>query len=121
MEHTDLVDYLAQLPESDSSYPFGPDAEVFKVSGKMFALVAHYYGEWRVTLKGTPVDNIFLAEQFKGIMPGYHMNKQHWITVSLEQDVSGSMICDLAKQSYALVVSKLPKGERTRLQMLEWI
>ncbi|GAL03655.1 uncharacterized protein conserved in bacteria [Photobacterium aphoticum] len=119
MERTALIDYLAQLPEADSSFPFGPEAEVFKVSGKMFALVAHYNGEWCITLKGTPVDNMFLCEQFTGIIPGYHMNKQHWITVSLEQDVNASMICDLAKQSYTLVVSKLPKGERTRLQMLE--
>lgn len=118
MKRNELEGYIDQLPEAESSYPFGPDAMVYKVAGKMFALIAYHQGEERVTVKGMPADNELLVSQFSGIIPGYHMNKQHWLTVSLEQDVNAGMICDLVKGSYQLVVSKLPKGERNRLHLL---
>ncbi|MGF1724946.1 MmcQ/YjbR family DNA-binding protein [Photobacterium nomapromontoriensis] len=115
MKRNELEFFVNQLPETESSYPFGPEAMVYKVAGKMFALIAFHQNEERVTVKGMPADNELLVSQFSGIMPGYHMNKQHWLTVSLEQDVNAGMICDLVKGSYQLVVSKLPKAERNRL------
>lgn len=118
MLQQEIEDYLDLFPEAEIGYPFGPEARVYKVLGKMFALLAIHRGELSMTVKGTPADNELLVSQFKGIIPGYHMNKQHWVTVSLESDVNDGMIRDLAAQSYKLVVSTLPKAQQKRLQLL---
>ncbi|MCW8327960.1 MmcQ/YjbR family DNA-binding protein [Photobacterium sp. SDRW27] len=113
-----LEAYLNQFTGSEGSYPFGPEALVFKVKGKMFALVAEHQGVIKVTYKCQPADGEVLVSQFEGIIPGYHMNKRHWITVSLSSDVNEAMLLDLADKSYQLVVSKLRKVEREELALL---
>ncbi|SON48495.1 MmcQ/YjbR family DNA-binding protein [Vibrio tapetis] len=110
-----LTDYVLESRGSEQSYPFGPDAAVFKVRDKMFALIAFHKEKLCITLKATPADVEVLTEQFDAIIPGYHMNKKHWITVTVEGDVSEGMIQDLVDGSYKLVVSKLPKVQREAL------
>ncbi|MDN3679260.1 MmcQ/YjbR family DNA-binding protein [Vibrio tapetis subsp. quintayensis] len=110
-----LTDYVLESRGSDQSYPFGPEASVFKVRDKMFALIAFHKEKLCITLKATPADVEVLTEQFDAIIPGYHMNKKHWITVTMEGDVSEGMIKDLVDGSYKLVVSKLPKVQREAL------
>lgn len=115
MQQQKLEDYLAGFKGSEGSYPFGPEALVYKVMGKMFALVAVHQGVPQVTYKCQPADGELLVSQFEGIIPGYHMNKRHWITVSLSSDVNEAMLSDLADKSYQLVVSKLRKVDREAL------
>lgn len=110
-----LTYYVLESRGSEQSYPFGPDAAVFKVRDKMFALIAFHKEKLCITLKATPADVEVLTEQFDAIIPGYHMNKKHWITVTVEGDVSEGMIKDLVDGSYKLVVSKLPKVQREAL------
>ena len=116
MNKNKLEKYLSGLNGSDGSYPFGPDALVFKVMGKMFALVSQNEKTPRVTLKCDPVDAEILVSQFDSIIPGYYMNKKHWITISLNGEVSDDMITDLANGSYKLVVNKLTKSDRKTLE-----
>ena len=116
MNKTELEKYLLNLNGSDSSYPFGPEALVFKVMGKMFALVSQKEKTPRVTLKCAPADAEVLVSEFESIIPGYYMNKKHWITISLTAEVSDEMITDLASGSYKLVVSKLTKADRNKLE-----
>ncbi|MEO0648476.1 MAG: MmcQ/YjbR family DNA-binding protein, partial [Cyanobacteria bacterium J06650_10] len=71
-----------------------------------------------VTIKCVPLDGEILAEQFEAIAPGYHMNKKHWITVSLTAEISDEMLTDLVNKSYELVVSKLTKANKARLEQL---
>lgn len=42
----------------------------------------------------------------EGILPAYHMNKEHWITVLLDGTVSKQKICDLIDISYDLTRKK---------------
>ena len=107
--------YLSSLKGSNSSKPFGPDALVFKVMDKMFALVSQKEETPRITLKCDPADGVVLVSHFESVVPGYHMNKKHWITVSLKGDVPIGMMTDLASKSYELVVSKLTKAEKKKL------
>ncbi|WP_434361704.1 MmcQ/YjbR family DNA-binding protein [Parasalinivibrio latis] len=111
--------YLEAKTASEPSYPFGPDARVYKVLDKMFALVALREGKLCVSLKGEPSDLEVLVSQFKGITPGYHLNKKHWVTVSLESDVPEALLIDLMDRSYNIVVSKMTKAHRNRLALLE--
>jgi predicted DNA-binding protein (MmcQ/YjbR family) len=123
MERLSLEQYLQQLIGSEGSFPFGPDALVYKIMGKMFALVGKSKrtedeGVLTVSLKCDPVDAQMLVSQFDAVIPGYHLNKKHWITLSLNQDVEDSMVKELIDASYQLVVSKLTKRERLQLREL---
>ena len=118
MKKAKLEKILAQLPGAQSSYPFGPDALVFKVMGKMFALVSQNEKIPRVTLKCKPADGEVLVSLYESIVPGYYMNKKHWITISLTDELSAEMLTDLAKGSYELVVSKLSGRDKNQLTHL---
>lgn len=118
MNKDKLEKHLSKLKGSESSYPFGSEALVFKVMGKMFALVSQQEKIPRITLKCAPADGELLVSQFKSIVPGYYMNKKHWITITLTGEISSEMLIDLANDSYKLVVSKLTKADKNRLEQL---
>jgi len=116
MQQSRLETMLANYHGSEGSYPFGPDALVFKVAGKMFALVSQHEAPPRVTLKCAPADAEVLVAEYEAIIPGYYMNKRHWITISLVNEISEQMLIELAHGSYELVVSKLTRAERLKLE-----
>lgn len=115
MERAELEGVLSSFRGAEASYPFGPGALVYKVRGKMFALVAQD-DKPSVTLKCTPEDGELLVGQFTAVKPGYHMNKRHWLTVSLKGDLPGAALKGLAEDSYALVVRGLSKAARAELE-----
>ena len=116
MSKDKLEKYLSLLNGSEGSYPFGPDALVFKVMGKMFALVSQKEEAPRVTLKCSPADGEVLVSQYESVVPGYYMNKKHWITISLDGELPEEMIIDLINESYELVVSKLTRADKKKLE-----
>ncbi len=116
MDKEKIEKYLSSLKGGESSYPFGPEALVYKVMGKMYALVSQKEEIPRVTLKVNPADGEVLVSQFDSVSPGYYMNKKHWITISLTGELPLEMIKDLSKKSYELVVSKLTKKDKEELK-----
>ena len=96
--------------------PFGPDVLVFKVLGKMFALLNLDGLPVRANLKADPEDIPELREQWpEVILPGYHMNKQHWNTVLIER-LPEIVVRQLTDQSYQLVYNPLPKKIRSEFE-----
>ena len=89
--------------------PFDDKTLVFKVAGKIFALAALDVYPLRLNLKCDPEKAVELREQFNGIKPGYHMNKNHWNSVYLNEDVQDEMIYQLIDDSYNLIVKSLTK------------
>src|SRR4029453_18670875 len=98
-------------PSAVEEFPFGPQSSVFKVGGKMFALSALDARPLSVSLKCEPS----LAEALRGehpaVRPGYHLNKRHWITVTLDDSLPDELVFGLLEDSYDLVVNRLPKRE----------
>ena len=91
------------------SFPFDENTLVFKVAGKMFALMSLTREPLQINLKCDPDRSILLREDNPdGIIPGYHMNKKHWNTLILE-NVDGQLLQDLVNHSYELVVDSLTK------------
>lgn len=95
-------------------FPFNQNTLVFKVGGKMFALTNVDNFE-SINLKCNPEYALELREQFVGIKPGYHMNKNHWNTISVNLDVDDKTIFKLIDLSYHLVVKSLTKKKREML------
>lgn len=108
----DLRGRLAALPGATEEYPFTPTACVFKVGGRMFAITDTDDDPVRVTLKGTPEDNEMDRAEYPAVRPGYHMNKRHWNTVTLDGSVPGDVLTEMIYASYTLVVHGLPRAAR---------
>ena len=111
-----LMDYLLAKKGSKPGYPFGPGTLVFKVGGKMFALLAEDEDPWTINLKCNPDDALTLRAAYPAIIPGYHMNKRWWNTLTLDGSLPDAMLRELVDQSYDLVVRGLSKHEREKLQ-----
>lgn len=102
------------LPGAAEDMPFGPDALVFKVGGKMFALMNLARLPQTVVWKGAPEDNLDLRERYE-VRGAYHMNKVHWNEVAVTGTLPDALLRDQIRTSYALVVARLPKGVRAGL------
>lgn len=106
--------HCIKKPGFSEDFPFGPETLVFRVAGKIFALMDADAFE-SVNLKCDPERAVELRERYEGIIPGYHMNKQHWNTVTAKGDVPGKLLLELADHSYDLVRASLPKKVRDAL------
>jgi predicted DNA-binding protein (MmcQ/YjbR family) len=111
----DLRDLCLSFPGSEETFPFGPENSVFKVAGKIFALSRLAGEPLRVSLKCEPALAEQLREAHPAIVPGYHLNKRHWNTVTVDGSLPESMVHDLVEDSYDLIVSGLPKARRRAL------
>ncbi|CAL9574390.1 MmcQ/YjbR family DNA-binding protein [Streptomyces sp. enrichment culture] len=97
-------------------FPFGPEFSVFKVLGKMFALTTLDARPLTVNLKCDPEDAVRLRGEYEGlIVPGWHMNKRHWNTVTVDGALPDRLVRELIEDSYDLVVAGLPRAQRLRL------
>ena len=106
---------LLQKRDSTEEYPFDEHTAVYKVGGKMFALVSLEEVPLRITLKCDPDEAEALRTQYPAIVPGYHMSKRHWNTVTLDNSIPEEEIFDLVEGSYRLVVASLSKAAREGL------
>jgi predicted DNA-binding protein (MmcQ/YjbR family) len=102
-------------PGSVEDYPFGDGAAVFKVAGRMFALVSLGTPPGSVSLKCDPDLAIALRARYAAITPGYHLNKRHWNTVTLDGSVPDDELLELVGHSYDLVVARLTRAQRNGL------
>jgi predicted DNA-binding protein (MmcQ/YjbR family) len=96
-------------------FPFGPEHSVFKVAGKMFAISALDRAPLEVSLKCEPELAAHLRASYAAVRPGYHLNKRHWNTVTLDGSLPDQLVRELVEDSYDLVVSALPR--RTQRQL----
>lgn len=114
-----------ELPGASAEWPFGPEHEVFKVRGKVFLMLTHVpvdstgygmdddvRGRPVITIKADPQDSEALQQEFPQVTPGYHMNKRHWISVTIGGGVDEALVRELVTESYQLVVGSLPVKQR---------
>lgn len=104
---------LSKLGASES-FPFDNQTLVFKVGGKIFALLDVEHTE-SINVKCEPEKAIELRERFISVMPGYHMNKKHWNTIQFNKDLSDKLILDCIDESYRLVYQSLSKKQRSEI------
>lgn len=109
MNIEELRDFVLSLKDVDESFPFGEDTLVFKTSNKIFLLVSLSSVPLQFNVKCDPDYAIELREQYPCILPGYHMNKQHWNTIIIDGTLSGAQLKQFINDSHKLVTPKFRK------------
>jgi predicted DNA-binding protein (MmcQ/YjbR family) len=109
MDPADLRRWCLAQNGAIEDFPFTPQHSVFKVAGKMFALSALEREPLEVSVKCEPELAVELRNSYAAIRPGYHLNKRHWNTITLDGSLADQFVRDLIEDSYDLVVSALPK------------
>jgi len=116
-----LREYCLSKPSTTESFPFDKNTLVFKVLGKMFALVP--LNQWEaglasVNLKVNPEYALVLRAEYESIEPGWHMNKKHWNSVYIYKgELEPQFIMELIDHSYEMVIKGMTKKMRDSLSM----
>ena len=118
MNVEDLRFHCIQKKGVSEEFPFDEVTLVFKVMGKMFALIGLEWTDAAINLKCDPERALDLRDEYDDIIPGYHMSKKHWNTVYTERGLEDDLIRELIDHSYELVVSKLTKILKKELELL---
>lgn len=113
-----IRNYCIAKPGVEETLPFDEVSPVYKVMGKMFAIIS-VTPPHSISLKCDPERAVELREEYEGITPGYHMNKAHWNTVQFDGSVHVGLVNELVDHSYNLVVSALPKKLKEELKRLK--
>jgi predicted DNA-binding protein (MmcQ/YjbR family) len=111
MDREAVVAACRSRPRATEGYPFGEGVLVFKVGGKVFAIL----GDTSVSLKCDPGLAEILRQEYAAVTAGYHLDKRHWNTVELDGTVPDDVLDDWIQDSYALVVAGLSRSERAAL------
>ena len=104
-----------KLTFKNSKSEYDKDILVFSVSEKWFAFANIEVFDF-CNLKCDPDKSLDLQDQYEGIVPAYHMNKKHWISVYFKKDVPQTKIKELIKKSYDLVYSSLSKHLQNEIE-----
>ena len=122
MDIEQVRDYTLSLLGVTEDQPFGDDIIIYRIEGKIFLCLSIGAGqndmrdsEPRLALKLTPERNEELREQYSSVTPAWHWNKKHWSDVYYEQ-LEERLVKIMIRESYDLVVSKLPKSIRIKYQ-----
>jgi predicted DNA-binding protein (MmcQ/YjbR family) len=102
----ELRDWCLAMPGAVEEFPFGSEMSVFKIAGKIFTLSRLDAVPLKVSLKCEPLLGESLRASYTAIVPGYHLNKKHWLTITCGEDATDQMIMDLIQDSYDLVKPK---------------
>ncbi len=105
MDIESLHEYCIKKKGVTESFPFGEDTLVFKVNGKIFALV-NLEGDLSINLKCEPARALEIRERYASVTPGYHMNKKHWNTINFDGTIPDKEVFSWIDHSYDLIAGK---------------
>ena len=107
--------YLLSQPGAVEDHPFAPDIPVYKIGGKMFAYSSPNNVPPSITIKLDPLLGQMLRSTYEAVQAGYHMNKDHWNTITLDGSIPEEELLSWIDESYTLVHSSLTKKAKQRL------
>ena len=110
--------FCLSLPEVSEDLPFDENTLAFRVRGKIFALLSLDSSPLTINLKCEPLLAIELREQYACVRPGYHMNKMHWNTVTLDGSAPPARVQLWVEHAWERVVAGLKRDERLTLMTL---
>lgn len=114
MNIEELRTYCLSKKGVEEDLPFGPDTLVFKVMDKVFLLTG-MGNPLQFNVKCDPEKAISLRDEYSCVKPGYHMNKKHWNTVTVDGSASTKLLREWIDHSYEQVVAGLSKSKQKEL------
>ena len=119
MTRRELIDHCLEFPLTYEDYPFDDIMDENRwavirhnINKKTFALIYERGGNLCINLKCDPTEASLLRQAFKGVIPGFHMNKEHWNTVIMGSDVLQVELFRQIENSYNLIKPKVKRGKR---------
>lgn len=100
----------AALPHSQETFPFDAATLVFEVGAKMYALMDIQSDPVTLSLKVRPEQGDELRAAHAALVPGYHLNKRHWVTLTLDGSLPPELDRALLAGSHALVARGLTRA-----------
>jgi predicted DNA-binding protein (MmcQ/YjbR family) len=111
MNFKEIDTYLLSKQGTTFDYPFDDTVRVYRVANKIFALMSDKE-PLSINLKCNPIYALELRSIYKSVQSGYHMNKKHWNTITIDGDVDDALLKELIDHSYELIYDKLTKKEK---------
>ena len=113
MTKKDVIDYCLSLINTFEDHPFSDDFDSVvlkhKENNKWFGLIMNFNGKEFLNVKTDPEYSELLRKTYDYIIPAYHMNKVHWNTIILSDDIDEELVKELILQSYELTKNKIKK------------
>jgi predicted DNA-binding protein (MmcQ/YjbR family) len=103
-----LMEFCLTLAGAYEDYPFDFETTAMRHRGnrRIFALFLEHGGRQLLNLKCEPLQAMFWRDSFKSVIPGYHMNKEHWNSVVLDGSVPLGIVKDMIADSHRLTMPK---------------
>ena len=118
MDIIDLREYLLSLPLVEECQPFGDDAVVYKVGGRMFACYVLEHTT-RIAVKCNPDRAIVLRDEYlSAITPAWHFNKKHWNDIYFEA-LPREIVEREVRHSYLTVIRENVTPKALREEILD--
>lgn len=118
-DYSFIPELCLSLPGAVEEYKETWDAVLYRVQGRIFALVLEDHdGNPLLNLKSNLREAAPLHARYDALMPAYHMSKKHWTSLRLDLDCPEEIVRHLIVRSYELVVAGLPRRERNLLARL---
>lgn len=105
--------YCLSLPHTTERVQWQDDL-VFKVGGKMYAVVALEPGGNWLSFKCAAEEFMEFVDR-PGILPAPYLARAHWIALESERTLAREEVRRLLRQAYDLVFARLPKKTQTAL------
>ena len=118
MDIVTFREYCLSLPEVVETLPFDDDTLVYKVSGRIFAMISLLASD-HFAVKCDPDRAMLLRDRYAEITPAFHLNKRHWNDVSIVGELSDSYLKSEIRHSYLIVIRKNVTPSRRRDELLE--
>ena len=121
----DALAYGLSFPGTYQEAPFhDPNWQLVRIKGSRKAFLWTYEKDGHINLnvKTDPEWRDFWRNTYASVIPGYHLNKEHWNTIILDGTIPDTDIKRMIAESYDLVtdsptkriyeaVKKIPKGK----------
>jgi len=115
MDAESVRQFCLLLPNVTEDVQWGSDL-LFRIGNKMFAVVAlDAATDHRMSFKCTPEMFAELTER-EGIVPAPYVARYHWVALERFDALPDRELKELLKNAYRLILEKLPRKSRARLE-----